>query len=90
MNNVQVNKVCKRVAKFLNSKVSLSRSSLKQLSPHKNTLRKLASKKTSMKTKRHLLQKGGGFLILKALKWHNKKKMEMEEAERQRQLNNMK
>jgi hypothetical protein len=83
INNVQVNKVCNCVAKFLKSKVPLSRAYLKKLSPHKNTLRILASKKTSMKTKRQLIQKGG-FFIGSVLRWAGQKRLE--EAHKQRQL----
>jgi hypothetical protein len=51
--------ICECVRNLLKSNVPLTPTHLKKLSRHKQTLRKLALKKTSLATRKKILQKGG-------------------------------
>jgi hypothetical protein len=52
-------KVCECIKNVLNSNLKIKSSHLKKLSRHKQTLRALASKSTSLTKRKQLLQRGG-------------------------------
>ena len=52
-------KVCECIKNVLNSNLKIKSSHLKKLSRHKQTLRALASKSTSLAKRKQLLQRGG-------------------------------
>jgi hypothetical protein len=54
-----VNKICECVKNVLNANLEIKPAHLKKLSRHKQTLRALALKKTSLVKRKRLLQKGG-------------------------------
>lgn len=61
--------LCECALNVLKGRVPLTKTQLKRLRPHANTLVKLSDKKTSQKEQRDILRKKGGFLpiILPAL-----------------------
>ena len=56
--------LCECIRNLINGRVPLKPCQLKCLSRHKQTLRKLALKKTSISQRKKLLQKGGFFPLL--------------------------
>ena len=62
-NKDQINAVSELVLNTLKGRVPISQATHSHLARHKNTLRKLARRKTSLKARKKLLQsqKGGGF-----------------------------
>ena len=52
-------RICECIKNVLNANLPINPAHLKKLSRHKQTLRILATKKTSLARRRHLLQKGG-------------------------------
>ena len=59
-----VTKVCECIKNVLNANLKIKPSHLKKLSRHKQTLRVLALKRTSLAKRKKLLQKGGFLSIL--------------------------
>jgi hypothetical protein len=59
-----VSKVCECIKNVLNANLKIKSSHLRKLSRHKQTLRVLASKNTSLAKRKKLLQKGGFLSIL--------------------------
>ena len=51
--------MCECIKNVLNAKLPIKAAHLKQLSRHKQTLRALASKRTSLVKRKQLLQRGG-------------------------------
>ena len=56
--------ICECIKNVINGRVPLKSGQLKCLRRHKQTLRKLALKKTSLLHRKKLLQKGGFFQVL--------------------------
>jgi len=54
-----INKICECIKNVLNSNLKIKPVHLRRLKRHRQTLRVLASKKTSLVNRKRLLQKGG-------------------------------